>query len=79
MEYIFKILKAWKEESMMERGVIQFKYNYSTGILVLYTTYPGWLIGKAGCHINKYTEIFKNEIYGFNSIEFIQTDYNYVV
>ena len=78
MEYIAKIVKQWKDESQCE-GVIQFNYTYSTGILIIYSPYPGFLVGKAGCHIDKYNLIFKDVIHGFNKIEFIQTNYYFVM
>ena len=48
---IQKIMKKWKEESGATR-VIQFKYR--SGILTIYTSQPGWLIGKAGVLSDKY-------------------------
>ncbi len=74
MARIYDILIKWKEECGA-KGVTQFKYSFSTGILTIFTAYPGYFIGKAGCHINKYTEIFKNEIHGLNSIKIEETDY----
>lgn len=74
MEYISRIIKKWKEESGVS-GVIQFKYSHSTGVLTIYTAYIGYLIGKAGCHYDKYKGIFKTEIHDFKGIEFIETDF----
>lgn len=77
MSRVYDILRKWKEECG-SKGVTQFKYSFSTGILTIYTAFPGYFIGKAGCYVDKYTEVFKNEIHGFNSIKFEVTDYYYI-
>ncbi|MEY8352547.1 hypothetical protein AALB39_04230 [Lachnospiraceae bacterium 54-53] len=69
---IKKILKAWKKESGTDR-VIQFRYR--GGILKIYTSQPGWLIGRSGVLHDKYEQLLKGEIYDFKAIEFIETDY----
>lgn len=69
---IQKILKSWKKESGATR-VIQFRYR--NGILEIFTSQLGWLIGKAGIIVDKYTEILKSELYDFKELKFIETDY----
>lgn len=69
---IQKIMRKWKEESGATR-VIQFKY--SMGILTIYTSQPGWLIGKAGVLSNKYRELFESEFCDFKDMRFEETDY----
>ena len=51
---IQKILKKWKCESGAKR-VIQFRYR--NGILSIFTSEPGYMIGKAGCLVYKYEDI----------------------
>lgn len=73
--YIRKILKDWKEEAGATR-VIQ--YRYRNGLLTIYTSQLGWLIGKAGVLVDKYREILKKEIYDFEKLEFVETAYYWV-
>lgn len=68
---IQKILKYWKQESGAKR-VIQFRYR--DGILSLFTSEPGYMIGKAGCLVYKYEDILKKEFSDFIKVEFIETN-----
>lgn len=72
---IMNILKRWKAEAGAKR-VIQFRY--SKGVLTIYTSQPGFLIGKAGKLHEKYNNIFENELQGFKKIMFVETDYYWV-
>lgn len=72
---IRKILKDWKEEVGVTR-VIQ--YRYRNGILTIYTSQPGLLIGKAGVTVDKYGKILKKEISNFENLEFVETEYYWV-
>lgn len=69
---IQKILKDWKAESGADR-VIQFKYR--DGILTIYSSQPGLLIGRSGVIVNKYRQIFAKELYDFKELKFVETDY----
>lgn len=69
---IQKILRLWKEESGVTR-VIQFKYR--NGMLQIFTSQPGWLIGKGGILVNKYKQIFKNELHDFQELKIIETSH----
>jgi len=77
MKYVAKILEQWKKEAGAE-GVAQFKYNYSTGVLTIFTCYCGYFIGKAGNLIKKHEQIIKDEslLSGFTRIEFQETNYH---
>lgn len=77
MKRIYYILEKWKREARAG-GVIQFKFNCITGHLKVYTSHPGWLIGKAGYLVEKYRIIFKEKIPEFKTLEIIETD-NYFV
>ena len=68
---IQKVLKEWKQESGAKR-VIQFRYR--DGILSIFTSEPGYMIGKAGCLVNKYEDILKNEFSDFTKVEFTETE-----
>ena len=54
-------------------GYNMYDVNYDTREILIYTTRPGWLIGKAGCLVNKYTEIMKKEWPIFNGFRFKET------
>lgn len=73
---INKILKNWKQEAKATR-VIQYEYNEPEGVLYLYTSRPGYLIGKGDILLNKYTDILKNSLPNFKKIHFIKTNYYY--
>ena len=72
-KYLINMLTEWKRECRATT-IVQFSYNYITGILIIYTSQPGCFIGKAGCHAHKYMEIFKEEFSGFNNIEIVEVD-----
>ncbi len=69
---IQKILKRWKKEARTTR-VIQ--YRYRKGMLTVYSSQPGWLIGKGGVLVDKYREILEKEVYDFKDLEFVETEY----
>lgn len=70
---IQRIIKQWKEEAGVTR-VIQ--WTYKDGILAIYTAQPGFLIGKGGALVDKYKEIFKQELgMCFEKIDMIETDW----
>lgn len=75
MYKIKNILKEWKKESGSTR-VIQ--YRYRNGMLTIYSSQPGWLIGKAGVLVDKYKKIFEKEIHDFKDLEFVETGYYWV-
>lgn len=68
---IQKILKKWKCESGAKR-VIQFRYR--NGILSIFTSEPGYMIGKAGCLVYKYEDILRKEFSDFIKVEFTETE-----
>ncbi len=72
---IQKILKRWKKEARTTR-VIQ--YRYRKGMLTIYSSQPGWLIGKGGVLVDKYREILEKEVYDFKDLEFVETEYYWV-
>ncbi len=69
---IQKIIKKWIEESGATRVV---QYRYRDGILSIYTSQPGYMIGKAGCLVYKYEDILKNELSDLEKIDFVETEY----
>ena len=71
---IYKIIKKWKKEAGVN-GVIQWKLCMDK-TLKIFTSQPGYLIGKGGLLINKYNKILKKELGAtFNRVEFIETSW----
>lgn len=71
---IQKIIKQWKEEAGTDR-IVQWKLCMDK-TLKIYTSQPGWLIGKGGVLIDKYNKIFKQELGTcFEKIEIVETDW----
>lgn len=74
MRNIYKVLVKWKDEAKYNKS-IQFKYDFDTKTLFIYTFSPGVLIGKAGYLFDKYLEMLKKEQIGLRTIEFVETNY----
>lgn len=53
--------------------MVQFRYR--DGILTIYTSQPGYLIGKADYLVYKYEDIFRNKLRNFDKVSFVETDY----
>lgn len=77
MRDIRNILKQWKAEAKATR-VIQFRYDSSTGVLSIYTSQPGYLIGRYGNLVEKYKQILKDSVRSFTKVEFVETEYFWV-
>ena len=69
---IQRILKQWKKES---KSKVPMQYRYMDGVLEIYTTQPGWYIGKAGILGNKYIDILKSEVHDFKELKLVETEY----
>jgi ribosomal protein S3 len=72
-EMIKAILSSWKEEVNVQ-GVIQYKLSFTTRELTIFTSKPGYFIGKAGCHVDKYLKMLKEKHLGIESIKFQEVD-----
>jgi hypothetical protein len=72
MRKIREILRQWKLECGA-KGVAQFKYSYTDGVLTIFTPYPGYFIGRAGVYTTKYSDILKDAVTGFKQIKFEET------
>lgn len=69
---IQKIIKKRKKEAGATRVV---QWTYRQGILTIYTSEPGYLVGKAGILCNKYGDIFKKELPNFIHYWIVETNY----
>ncbi len=47
-------------------------------MLTIYSSQPGWLIGKGGVLVDKYRKILEKEVYDFKDLEFVETEYYWV-
>ncbi len=64
-------LRRWCEEAGVKTPV-GYCRDYSSKSYVIYTDKPGWLIGRAGCLVDKYTKIMKEEFAGLEKIKFVE-------
>lgn len=58
---ICKILGRWKKEASVEDALL-ITYDYDKKKLIIYTTRPGYLIGRGGERIKRYSELLRNEL-----------------
>lgn len=72
---LLQIIKDWKIESGMKR-VIQ--YTYRDGILTLYTSQVGYLIGLRGTLVDKYRQILSETMLEFKDVKFVEVSYYWV-
>ena len=72
---LLQILKDWKIESGMKR-VIQ--YTYRDGILTLYSSQVGYLIGLRGTLVDKYRQILSETMLEFKDVKFVEVSYYWV-
>ena len=55
-----QLVTEWKKKSGMGHiRKVMFSYDSKEGLVTVYSSRPGYMIGKAGCHINEYTEKMK--------------------
>ena len=75
IDEIWKIMNAWKKESGVTSAIL-WKYDHKRDKICLYTTRPGWFIGKNGERYNKYNAMLcqLNISYVKNGVEFIECD-----
>lgn len=69
---ISETIQYWKDDAHIHEPIM-YDINWETREITIYTTRPGWLIGKAGCLVNKYTEIMKEEWPVFKGFKFKET------
>lgn len=65
-----KFLEDWCNEAHVEDPIAyNFRYGES---LTIYTTHPGFMIGKAGALVNKYQARLEREFGKNNKIKFVE-------
>lgn len=72
-----KELKEWKLESKCPHPIL-YKYDYKTKTLTIYTTLPGWLIGRAGLLYKKYKATIEQTAGHNVNIKFVETAYDVI-
>lgn len=64
-------LTAWCKEAGVKTP-IGYYLDYTDGIYYIYTDKPGYLIGKAGCLVNKYQQLLQTKFSGVKSVKFVE-------
>lgn len=64
-------LRDWKEESSL--SALMYSISWNRGIIYIYTTNPGSLVGLKGCRVEKYRNIIKEIWPQFIDFNFIET------
>ena len=65
-----KLIENWCKEAKYTRPVGYF--NDLHGTMTIYAEHPGYLIGRAGVHIDKFKESLKEEFYRDYEIKFVE-------
>ena len=68
---VYNIIAAWCKEAGVKQAAVKTKTEQDgTKTLIVYSDRPGYLIGKAGCIIDKYTKIIKKlKMAGIQKVE----------
>ena len=65
------LIKKWLE-GIGYKGTVGYYRNSATKTMEIYSTRPGILIGKAGCHVAQLREMLTSEFYGEWNVKFIE-------
>lgn len=66
-----RVMKKWLKEAKLKED-IYYNIDYNERIITIYTTRPGWLIGKQGYLVEKYTSIMQDKWNSFVGFKFIE-------
>ena len=66
-------LKEWKDESGSKTPLL-FKYKYGEDQVCMYTSEPGYFIGRGGKLIQKYERILKSRIGSKTTVLLVETN-----
>lgn len=77
---ITDIIKEWKEEAGLKHKdiVLTSPYPYLRETLTIYTSKPGYMIGKAGKLFDKYRTIISEQFPKIRDIKIVETDRWYI-
>ena len=65
------ILTAWCKEAGVKTPV-GYYLDIMDGTYYIYTDKPGYLIGKAGCLVNKYQQLLRKQFSTMTSVKFVE-------
>lgn len=73
---VTKIIRKWKREAGVEDPVA---YKKRDNLLTVFTNKPGWMIGKYGVIIEKYSGMLRKELHNNKlKIKIIEVDHNVI-
>lgn len=72
------IIRRWKNECHVEGMILINPYPTQTHELIIYTAYPGWMIGKGGCKVEKYRAQIQKLYPMIKDIKFVETSKWYI-
>lgn len=75
---ISNIIKEWKDEAGVKGIILVGAYPSIRETIKICTDRPGFMIGKGGELVNKYTEKLKEICPKLKEIEFVETDSWYI-
>lgn len=80
MEFVSDIIKVWKDEARLGREdiILLSAFPNSRETLKIYTSKPGWLIGKEGHLYQKYNQIILEKCPNIKKIKLVETDCWYI-
>jgi len=70
-------MRNWKEEAKVTTPIM-YRHNICGKEVIVCTSQPGWLIGKAGRLVNKYSEIISNILGEPTAIKFVEVGYDVI-
>lgn len=76
MQVMNDLFKQWKEEACLNRPIL-YDITWDEGIITIYTTKPGYLIGEHGILVTRYTDAMRKIWSSFKSFKFKEV-YHYV-
>ena len=75
---ISKIIKEWKDEAKVPEVIQVSPYSSTSKTITIFTSKPGWLIGKNGVLHNKYFDKLKEVNKNLSELKYVETDGWYV-
>jgi ribosomal protein S3 len=70
-------MRNWKEEAKVTTPIM-YRHSICGKEVIVCTSQPGWLIGKAGRLVNKYSEIISNILREPTAIKFVEVGYDVI-
>lgn len=69
------IIREWKREAGVKYPCL-FKYNSVEHSITIFTSMPGFFIGRGGCLVDKYKKKLNSQLYvrRIETIKFVETE-----